>query len=55
MIGIPEGEDKEKGIESVSEQSVTEDTPNTKKEPISRYEQHRGPHTRGCKQTSTKT
>ena len=46
IIGIPEGEDKEKGIENVFEQTVTGNIPNIKKETISRYKKHRGSQTR---------
>ena len=41
-MGIPEGEEKEKGIENIFEEIMTENFPNLKK---TRYGKHRGPQT----------
>ena len=43
IIGIPEGEEKEKGIENVFKEITSENFPNIWKL-ISRYRKHRGPH-----------
>ena len=44
IIGIPGGEEKEKGIENIFEEIMAENYPNLK-ETISRYRKHRGPQT----------
>ena len=43
LIGVPEGEEEEKGIENIFEDMMAENFPNLKKEQISRYRKHRGP------------
>ena len=42
IIGIPEEEEKEKGIENISEEIMVENFPNIK-ESISRYRKYRRP------------
>ena len=44
VIGIPEGEEKEKGIEHVFEEIMCENFPNLKKQ-LSRHRKHRRPQT----------
>ena len=44
IIGIPEGEEKEKGTENIFEEIITENFPDLRKQ-ISRYRNHRGPQT----------
>ena len=44
IIGIPEGEEKEKGIENIFGEITSENFPNLK-ETISRHKKHRGPQT----------
>ena len=41
IIGISEGEEKEKGIENIFEEIMDENVPNLKE--TSRYRKHRGP------------
>lgn len=43
IIGIPEGEEKEKGIENIFEEIMAENFANLKQ--ISRYKKRRGPQT----------
>ena len=45
IIGIPEGEEKEKGRENVFEENFKLKTFQIKRKQISRYRKHRGPHT----------
>ena len=44
IIGIPEGDEKEKGIENTFEEIMTENSPNVKDADI-KYRKHRGPQT----------
>ena len=45
IIGIPEGKEKEMGIENIFEEIMSENFPNLKETDISRYRKHRGPQT----------
>ena len=45
LIGIPEGEDREKDIENIFEEIMAENFPNLKKQ-IFRYRKQRGSQTR---------
>ena len=45
IIGIPEGEEKEKGIENISEEIMSEKFPNLKKTDFKIYKKHKGPQT----------
>ena len=44
IIGIPEGDEKEKGIENTFEEIMTENSPNVKDADI-KYRKHRVPQT----------
>ena len=46
IIGIPEGEEREKRIESVFEEIMPKNFPNLKRKQIYRYRKHRRPQTR---------
>ena len=53
IIGIPEEEEREKGIESVLEEVVAENFPNLGKEIVSQaMEIHRSPNTRDPRKTT---
>ena len=55
IIGVPEEEEREKGIESVFEEVVAENFPSLGKETVSQaMELHRSPNTRDPRKTTPK-
>ena len=55
ITGVPEEEEREKGIESVTEEVITENFPNLGKEIVYQaMEVHRSPNTRNPRKTTSR-
>ena len=55
IIGIPEGEEKEKGIENIFEEIMSENFPNLKENDIKIQQAQRAPNKLNPNRTKTKT